>query len=200
MTVTMNGQKNTGTWSAVTAGYFCSLNGADSNRLFLKWLNILNKTQSGESRYRHINTCIYLKENIKYLKKIFIIMILFALTFGSYSQDFHTSSNKALKAYNEGSSAYDYFNFDVAESKFKEAISIDKGFYEPYMMLGELMSKLKRYSEAVYYYKSAVGIDSLFYKPIFFNLGNAEILTGDYSNAYIHYNVYLGQKGMSEKN
>jgi flagellar motor protein MotB len=102
--------------------------------------------------------------------------------------------------YNEGVSAYDYLDFNKAEINFKEAISLDKEFYEAYMMLGELMAKQKRYTEASSNYKAAVKIDSLFFKPVFFNLANAEMMSGDYFNALIHFNVYIPEKGMSEKN
>ena len=116
------------------------------------------------------------------------------------SQGLHTSSDKALKIYNEGVSAYDYLDYSKAENDFKEAISIDNKFYEAYMMLGELMAKQNRYSEASLNYTAAVKIDSLFFKPVFFNLANAEMMSGDYSHALIHFNVYHAQKGMSEKN
>ena len=68
------------------------------------------------------------------------------------------------------------------------------------MMLGELMAKLRRYSEAVSSYRTAVKLDSMFFKPVFFSLGMAEMKSGDYVNALIHLNVYLAQTGMSEKN
>jgi outer membrane protein OmpA-like peptidoglycan-associated protein len=137
---------------------------------------------------------------MKHLTAIFITVIFCILTFNGYSQGLHTTSAKALKFYNEGVSAYDYFDYSKAEINFSEAISIDKKFYEAYMMLGELMVKLKRFKEASNEYRSAVKIDSLFYKPVFFNLADAEMMSGDYLNAQIHFNVYLAQSGMSEKN
>ena len=133
------------------------------------------------------------------------IAIFFLITFITssgicYSQSFHTSSTKALKVYNEGLTAYDYLDLVKAESSFKEAISIDKKFFEAYMMLGELMTKLRRYSDAVSNYRTAVKLDSMFFKPVFFSLGMAELKSGDYANALVHFNVYLAQQGMSEKN
>ena len=96
--------------------------------------------------------------------------------------------------------AYDYLNFNKAEIYFKEAISIDKKFYEAYIMLGDLMAKQKRYVEASLNYRAAVKIDSLFFKPVFFTLANAEIMYGNYGSALVHYNVYLAQAGMSARN
>jgi len=122
------------------------------------------------------------------------------LTRNGFSQSLHTTSNKALKVYNEGVTAFDYLEYSKAEIDFKEAIIIDKKFLEAYLMLGELMVKRKRFPEAVINYRAAIKIDSLFFKPVFFNLANAEMMTGDYSNALIHFKVYLAQPGMLEKN
>jgi hypothetical protein len=96
--------------------------------------------------------------------------------------------------------AYDYLDFSNAEILFKEAISTDKGFFEAYMMLGELMEKQRRYAEAVINYRAAVKLDSMFFKPVFFSLGMTELESGEYASALKHLKVYLAQTGMSEKN
>jgi outer membrane protein OmpA-like peptidoglycan-associated protein len=137
---------------------------------------------------------------MKHLISIFLLIFLCALTRKSSAQTLHTTSNKALKEYIEGTKAFDYFYYDDAEVYLKEALSTDKGFFEAYIMLGDLLIKLRRFSEAASNYKSAVKIDSLFFKPVFFNLAISEMMSGDYNNALVHFNVYLGQEGMSEKN
>jgi tetratricopeptide (TPR) repeat protein len=137
---------------------------------------------------------------MKHLISIFLLFLLCALSGRSSAQTLHTASNKALKAYLEGTRSFDYFYYNDAEVYLKQAISIDKGFYEAYVMLGDLLIKLKRYSEAASDYKSAVKIDSLFFKPVFFNMANSEMMSGDYNNALVHFNVYLEQDGMSDKN
>jgi flagellar motor protein MotB len=137
---------------------------------------------------------------MKYSFVIFSLAVSFLLTEFCYSQSYHTRSNKALKVYNEGVTAYDYFDLGKAEIFFREAINIDKGFFEAYMMLGELMDKQKRYTEAVLNYRAAVKLDSMFFKPVFFSLGMAEMKSGEYLSALTHLNVYVAQTGMSEKN
>jgi hypothetical protein len=137
------------------------------------------------------------------MKSFLLILLLLSCTgFGGicYSQSYHTKSNKALKSYNEGVTAYDYLDFGNAEILFKAAISTDKTFFEAYMMLGELMEKQRRYSEAVVNYRTAVRLDSMFFKPVFFSLGMAEMKSGEYASALSHLKVYLAQTGMSEKN
>jgi hypothetical protein len=117
-----------------------------------------------------------------------------------FSQQYHTTSDKALKAYKAGLTAFDYIDYVSAERYLKQALEIDDGFCEARMMLGELLSKQKRYNEAASDYQKAIKIDSTFYLPVFFNMATAEMMSGDYKKALIHYNVYLGLKNTLEKN
>lgn len=137
---------------------------------------------------------------MKQFYRILFILIFSVATYSSYAQNFHTNSNRAMRFYNDGLSAYEFFDLKKAEIFFKEAISQDSKFFESYIMLGDLMAKQKRFVEAVTNYRKAVKIDSLFFKPVFFTLAEAEIKSGDYANALIHYKVYLAQIGMSVKN
>jgi len=135
----------------------------------------------------------------------FLIITLLILTScpaskTGYSQSLHTTSNKAVKAYNEGVEAYNYIEYEKAQAYFLNALAIDSNFYEVYMMLGELYTKQGRYFRAAENYRKAIRIDSLSYRPVFFVLADAEMKTGDYANALIHYKAYLNYKGGSEKN
>ena len=137
------------------------------------------------------------------MKYLFLIAVFFVSCSSSqdvFSQALHTESNKAIKAYNEGMSYYDYVDYTNAEIFFKEALKSDDTFYEAFMMLGELYAKEKRFAEAASNYQSAVKIDSTSYKPVFFSLANAEMMSDDYQNALTHYKIYLKNKGDSEKN
>jgi hypothetical protein len=137
---------------------------------------------------------------MRYILATIILEVFFTFTGVVYSQNLHTSSNKALKIYNEGVSAFDFIDFNKAEIDFKEALSIDNKFFEAYMMLGELFSKQSRFSEASWNYRKAVKIDSLYFRPVFFKLACAEFMSGDYSRALVHFNVYQVQTGMSQTN
>jgi len=117
-----------------------------------------------------------------------------------FSQGLHTNSNRAIRTYNDGLTYYDYLDFDKAETLFKIATLHDPGFYEAYMMLGELYARQKKYTDAAANYRKAVNIDSLWYRPVFFSLANAEMMTEEYTEALAHYKAYLKNKGNSEKN
>jgi len=65
-------------------------------------------------------------------KKLTILLLLLWLVVcnSGTAQNLHTTSNQALKAYNEGKQAYDFLDIKNAEKFLREAISIDRKFYE----------------------------------------------------------------------
>jgi len=135
----------------------------------------------------------------------YFIILLMVLTSCSasrpaYSQSLHTTSGRALKLYNQGVEAYDFLDFEAARTAFTDALKLDKNFYEVYMMLGEMYYRMGNYSSAAKSYREAVRIDSIVYKPLYFTLAEAEMKTGDYENALLHYRSYLNYKGGQEKN
>jgi outer membrane protein OmpA-like peptidoglycan-associated protein/tetratricopeptide (TPR) repeat protein len=161
---------------------------------------MLKKIRSGGFLFSHINTCTF-PENI--LIRLFALAIFLTLGISGTSaqnRELHTRSDRAFKSYNNGVRAYDFLDFKSAEAYFRTAIDIDDKFYEAYLMLGELFSKQRRYSEAVVNYRRAVSLDSLFYKPVFFALAQAELMTGRYAEASVHYRIYLEFKTGNEKN
>jgi hypothetical protein len=117
-----------------------------------------------------------------------------------FAQNLHTASTKAMNYYNSGKEQYDFLRYADAEKDLRQAIVIDKNFYEAYMVLAELLSKSGRFDESASSYREAVRIDSLFYRPVFFPLATAELKAGDYHRASIHFKVYLEQKNVSDKN
>lgn len=133
------------------------------------------------------------------------LLILFMFFSGFFaveglSQGLHTTSNKALKVYNDGVTSYDYLDFERAEIYFKQALSYDKKFYEAYIMLGELYTRQNNFHGAVENYTAAIAIDSSHYRAAYFYLANAEMMVGKYQDALAHYKAYLRSKETLEKN
>jgi len=139
---------------------------------------------------------------IRYLiiSALFLVLTSCSVVRNSYAQGLHTSSNKAAKAYHDGLEAYDYLDLATAESKFKDAVRTDAKFFEAFVMLGELYTKKGNYLMAAENYRTAVHIDSIRYKPLFYVLANAEMRTGDYVNALSNYKSYMLYDKGSEQN
>ena len=138
--------------------------------------------------------------NIKCFGVLISLFLLISYCPSTMAQGLHTSSNKAAKIYNQAMKAYDYFELDEAERLFLQAVSIDPKFFESYMMLGELYTKLNKNKDAAENYIKAVNIDSISFRPVFFALAEVEFLTGDYQNALKHYRSYINSKGIQETN
>jgi flagellar motor protein MotB len=137
---------------------------------------------------------------VKRWKHIILFAAAIAASCNIYSQKYHSTSSRAINAYVLGKEQYEFLYFPNAEKKLLEAVSYDKKFYEAYMLLGELLSKQRRFSESAKYYREAVKIDSLYYKPVFYSLGNAEMMSGDYKRALEHFRIYTDLKTGSDKN
>ena len=137
---------------------------------------------------------------MKYYFLLVLILASCSVSHDSFSQGLHSSSNRAVKLYNEGMSFYDYSRFEKAEALFREAVSIDGRFFEAHMMLGDIYTRMKNHPEAVKSFSIALNIDSSAYRPAFFSLANAEMMTGDYESALTHYRAYLRTEKISARN
>ncbi len=196
----LNGLKSIAGMSMKNAGFFCNLNGAGSILLSPKLSIMSKKILHGGFHFRSTNICIFPDSIMRLLATIILFLASCLFPAAGTAQEYHTTSGKALKEYKDGVSTYEFLDYSSAEHYFKQAIKIDNRFYEAYMMLGEMLLKQRRYSEAAENYHKAVIIDSIVYKPVYFSLATAEFLSGDYVNALYHYSNYLKQEKISEKN
>jgi len=195
-----NGLKNTGNWSEKDAFFSFSRNGAGSVPSFRKLLNMSKEILTGKYPSRSINTCTFRKMRPRLAILTAFVLISCIRPEICLSQQYHTTSSNALKYYKAGLTAFDYIDYLNAERYFDQAIEADDKFFEAHMMMGDLLLKQRRYNEAAGNYQRAVRIDSTFYMPVFYNMATAEMMSGDYANALIHYNVYLSQPKINEKN
>jgi outer membrane protein OmpA-like peptidoglycan-associated protein len=127
-----------------------------------------------------------------------LMLITFLFTLNVSGQDYHTSSNKALRHYLQGKDDMDLFYFDQAESNFLLAIKEDKGFYEAWLVLGQLYNDKEQWVEAVDCLSKAVKLDSLYFPNAIFSLGKAEARAGYFSLAKVHLSAYLSMSKKSE--
>ena len=131
---------------------------------------------------------------INLFKAIFLFLII-VRPFSLMSQELHTRSNKALKAYNDGKTAYDFIDYKEAERYLLDAVDIDPGFIEAQLLLAEISRDMLKYNQAAYAYRSAMSIDSTFYIPAWYGYGEVEFLTGNYSEARSNFLLYLDLSG-----
>ena len=133
------------------------------------------------------------------LRWCIIVIFCMASLLTVNAQDFHTSSNRALKSYTEGKRAYDFVQYELAEQKLRDAIKIDPEFLEAHLILAELYKDKKKYDSSIKSYLKVFEIDSLFFKPAIFSLAEVYFLNGEYGEALKYFNSFLNKSPVSDK-
>ncbi|HUS86853.1 MAG TPA: OmpA family protein [Bacteroidales bacterium] len=135
------------------------------------------------------------------MKTVYLNIILAVLLLGCepllISQDLHTKSNRALKAYLDGKTAYDFVDYAEAEKQLLLASQYDENFIEAFLLLAELYKDMKRYTGSLAAYRKVMQIDSLFFIHAMYSLAEVEFFTGDYNNSALHFRSYLRKQGIT---
>jgi len=140
------------------------------------------------------------EDTIALLLRLCLISFFLVQPFSLMSQELHTRSNKALKAYNDGKTAYDYINYKDAERFLKEAVKIDPGFLEAHLMLAELSRDMLNYGQSADAYRQVMAIDSSFYIPAWFGYGVVEFELGNYLQAKNNLTTYINLADKKSRN
>lgn len=98
---------------------------------------------------------------------------------GSYD----IKNKKAIAAFEEGLRNYQYKNPTKAKEHLLNAIKAEKNFYEANMLLGDVLTDLKEYDDAVKYYKIALEIKPDKHPQYYNNLAGTLLLAGEYEEA-----------------
>jgi outer membrane protein OmpA-like peptidoglycan-associated protein len=122
------------------------------------------------------------------LRILFLLLLLPACTLG---QDLSTKSKKAKKAFELAERAFRLYNYQQAEIQFKEAIKSDSGFFEAWVMLGDLYRETEQDSSALYAYQKAVSIDADRYPRLYYSSGMIQYGNGQYAGAELNFERYL---------
>ncbi len=136
------------------------------------------------------------------LFKILVAICILLPGFG-FAQEYYelsTKSKKAKKYYETGEELIREQRIEEAKINFLFAIEEDPGFYEAYMMVGEIYEHQESDSLAVDAYQKAIAINKDTYPPIFFILGDLEYKNGWYDSARVHLKSYIRHKDTHGKN
>lgn len=127
---------------------------------------------------------------------IFLLFICSALI---SSQELSTGSNRAERLFRAGMQQFELLNYDEALENFMRAIAADRNFYEAYLLTGDVYFEMRQYRNAVDYYEKAVSIDPGFFPMVWFNMGNALMLLGEYEKAGESFAKMQAHPGISER-
>lgn len=114
-----------------------------------------------------------------------VLFMLFSTAMNSLSQEYQLSSKnkKAIKYYNVAVNNYTGNNFGAALTNLDKSVDVDPGFLEAWMLIGDIYTDLKSYNEATLAYETALSIDSTFFPPVYYFLGNIYYEKGEYDSS-----------------
>ena len=135
---------------------------------------------------------------LKYIQHFLILVILLSSTI-IFGQKLSTKSKKAEKAYINGENSFRIQDLAGAEKYFQKAVEIDPGFFEAYMMLGDIYEKKSDDTNAVVAYSKAIEIDPNLFPAVMYLVANVEFRNGWYAGAVKHYSMYISSDGTYEK-
>ena len=126
------------------------------------------------------------------LKATALLMLVVCSTVSWAQPGKYTSKNKkAIKAYEEGVSAYDQYNHLLAQAHLEDAISKDEFFIEAYILLSQVFSETDQPLKAIDALETSVKIDENFFPNSFYFLGEMYLSEAMYNEALEDFQKFL---------
>ncbi|MGE5317276.1 MAG: OmpA family protein [Chloroflexota bacterium] len=101
-----------------------------------------------------------------------------------------TNESKAAKFHNKALQYYNASAFDEALEEVKKAIRADNNYIKAWLLAGDIQSFRGMKAEAIESYKKAMAIDSTFFVPGNYIIGNLLFETHQYEESVKYYNKY----------
>lgn len=119
------------------------------------------------------------------------IFLIFSYQSVVAQKTYKTDSKKAIEYYQAGLRYYDGKRYDLAEERFKTAISIDEEFQDAYLVIAEVFWEQGKYEPAIQYYDKGLSLDPSYYPIGYLNKAKLEVKIGNYDEANKSYHKYL---------
>jgi len=140
---------------------------------------------------------------VKQNKSIYTFLLIAVLLLNSnllaQEYQFSSSSKKAIKLYNLAANNYTNRNYGAALANLDKSVDIDPEFIEAWMLMGDIYTDLQSNEKATAAYERTLAIDSTFFPPVYYFLGNIYYENGDYKNSVICFRNLLNNDGISDE-
>ncbi len=135
----------------------------------------------------------------KVVWQLLVLITIFAGYSHTEAQELSTGSRRAERFFNNGTRQFDLRNYEDALNYFKRSVAADPGFYEAWMLAGDVSFEMKEYADAVNYYRRAIAINPGFFPVVYFNKGNALMALANYQEARISYETLASYPDVPER-
>lgn len=121
-------------------------------------------------------------------RPLFILFLILFLASDGYSQS--KNESKAAKFHQRALQYYNAFAYPEALEETAKALKADERFIQSWLLAGDIQSLKGNKKEAIANYKKAVSIDSNFFIPVYYILGNLLFDQQEYSESIYYYKKY----------
>ncbi len=139
---------------------------------------------------------------IRYFLKIFIAVFLFwpadVAQAQNQQRELSTTNNRARRAFEDAVQKYNMRDIDSAAESFRDAVRIDPGFIEAYIVMGEMFQSAERYQDAIEAYQRAIDINPDFYPSVLYQFAESAMAIGKYERAGEKLQVFLHYDAIPE--
>ncbi|RZK65155.1 MAG: hypothetical protein EOO92_26680, partial [Pedobacter sp.] len=123
------------------------------------------------------------------MKKLLLLLSIFIACLSVQAQT--SSVKKAQASFEKAQEHLKTDRFDLAIFSLDEAVKADPGFQFAYIQLADINRRIKAYHNAKLAYNSALTIGPVADVRLYYGLAEAEINTGDYTNALQHITTFV---------
>lgn len=129
------------------------------------------------------------------LKYFFLFTVLcLAMTSQSYSQQYHSSSKKAIRHFQTALSYFDKNEDETALEYINKAINSDKNFVEAYMMKSQILKDQGDVDGGIENFQKALDLDPDFFPEGFMILSEVQFNAGKYELAHASAERFIAKK------
>lgn len=126
------------------------------------------------------------------------LILLMFLPFSGFGQSYHSTSKKAIKAFESARNDYNVKNYDATLMALDKALSIDDMFLEAWLLKAETLSEQKNDNQAIKAYERLFEIDSLAYPRTAVSLSKLYLSQYEFDRAIKLLNWYLDLKDQKD--
>ncbi len=135
---------------------------------------------------------ILIKSNLNYWIALSVIIVFSLLNpMRLFPQQFSTNSRRAIKFYDEAKRNFNLLEYADAKIALKRAVSVDSGFLEAWMLLGDVYRSENKFADARKAYDHVLLQDSVKYPEAYYFRGLSAFKLTEYEKALKDFTSFL---------
>ncbi|MGN7204241.1 OmpA family protein [Pedobacter sp. SAFR-022] len=123
------------------------------------------------------------------MKGILFLCLFIGIELSAAGQQ--SGNTQAQRSFNNAQAFLDKGAYEDAAVQLQQAIDKDPDFQLAYLQLGDVYRRLKTFDKSTVIYLKALELNAPVDSRVYYSLGESQLLTGDYTNAQKHLNLFI---------